>query len=79
MHASSDATPSAPSAVEGWNLNTFLRWSHYSAERDEMMRFDADRPGSGWVRGDFAGHCSGLSPARRALCVAVLLGAVVIS
>jgi len=60
-----------------WNLNTFLRWSHYDAERAEQLRYDADAAGSGWTHGDFAGHCSGLSPVRRALCVASLLGAVV--
>ena len=61
----------------GWNLNTFLRWSHYHAERQEELRYDADAAGSGWSRGDFVGHCSGLSPVRRAICVAALLGAVV--
>ena len=60
-----------------WNLNTFLRWSHFNAERAEEMRYDMDAAGSGWLLGDFAGHCSGLSPVRRALCVAALLGAVV--
>jgi len=64
------------SREERFNLNTFLRWSHYHAERDESLRFDADAHGSGWLRGDFAGHCSGLSPLRRALCVAVLMGSV---
>ena len=64
-------------AAPAWNLNTFLRWSHYNAERDENMRFEGDRHGSGWRPGDFAGHCSGLSPLRRALCVAVLIGAVI--
>ena len=60
-----------------WNLNTFLRWSHFNAERAEEMRYDMDAAGSGWLLGDFPGHCSGLSPVRRALCVAALLGAVV--
>mmetsp|Transcript_27679 Transcript_27679/g.70808 ORF Transcript_27679/g.70808 Transcript_27679/m.70808 type:complete len:258 (-) Transcript_27679:134-907(-) len=60
----------------GFNLNTFLRWSHWNAEREETLRFDADAHGSGWLPGDFAGHCSGLSPLRRAMCVAVLVGAV---
>ena len=60
-----------------FNLNTFLRWSHFDSERDQQMRFDADAFGSGWVRGDFAGHCSGLSSLRRALCVAVLLSSVI--
>jgi len=60
-----------------FNLNTFLRWTHYNAERNEQMRFEGDAHGSGWLRGDFAGHCSGLSPVRRALCVGVLLGSVV--
>ena len=40
-----------------------------------LLRF-ADAHGSSWLQGDFAGHCSGLSPLRRALCVAVLVGAV---
>ena len=62
--------------ANSFNLNTFLRWSHYNAERDESLRFDADAHGSGWLRGDFAGHCSGLSRLRRALCVAVLMGSV---
>jgi hypothetical protein len=39
------------------------------------MRFDADAAGSGWRVGDFVGHCSGLSPVRRALCLGVLLRA----
>ena len=60
-----------------WNLNTFLRWSHYDVDREEELRYDGDAAGSGWVRGDFAGHCSGLSPVRRALCVAALLASVV--
>lgn len=60
-----------------FNLNTFLRWSHADVQRAEMMRFDADDRDSAWVEGDFAGHCSGLSPLRRVLCVAVLLEAVV--
>ena len=60
-----------------WNLNTFLRWSHFHAERKEEMRYDGDASSSRWSRGDFVGHCSGLSPVRRALCVAALLGAVV--
>ena len=64
-------------AEEAFNLNTFLRWSHYNAERQANLQFENDAHGSGWVRGDFAGHCSGLSSVRRALCVAVLLGAVV--
>ena len=59
-----------------FNLNTFLRWSHYNAERAEEARFEGDAHGSGWLQGDFAGHCSGLSPLRRALCVAVLVDAV---
>ena len=58
-----------------WNLNTFLRWSHYHSERSEQMRFDMDAAGSSWQMGDFAGHCSGLSPVRRSLCLSVLLGA----
>jgi len=73
-------SPEAEVAVvqqPSFNLNTFLRWSHYNAERDSHLRFDGDAYGSGWVRGDFAGHCSGLSSVRRALCVAVLLGSVV--
>ena len=60
-----------------FNMNTFLRWSHHNAERDAEMRFDGDAYGSRWRRGDFAGHCSGLSPVRRSLCVSVLLDAVV--
>ena len=60
-----------------WNLNTFLRWSHYHSERSEQMRFDMDAVGSSWQVGDFAGHCSGLSPVRRSLCLSVLLGATV--
>ena len=62
-----------------FNLNTFLRWSHVDTERDGVgtMRFDGDASGSAWRVGDFSGHCSGLSPLRRALCIAVLLGAVV--
>ena len=62
-----------------FNLNTFLRWSHVDNEREGVgaMRFDGDASGSGWRAGDFSGHCSGLSPLRRALCSAVLLGAVV--
>jgi len=60
-----------------FNLNTFLRWSHFNAERSSWLNFGHDAVGSSWVRGDFAGHCSGLSSVRRALCVAVLLGSVV--
>ena len=48
----------------------------YTVE-EVTVRFEGDRHGSGWRPGDFAGHCSGLSPLRRALCVAVLIGAVV--
>ncbi len=70
-----DAAPLAGER-EPFNLNTFLRWSHWNAERSEQLRFDADAHGSSWLQGDFAGHCSGLSPLRRALCVAVLVGAV---
>jgi hypothetical protein len=66
----------ARTRLDDFNLNTFLRWSHYNAERAESLRFDADAHGSGWLRGDFAGHCAGLSPLRRALCVAVLMGSV---
>lgn len=66
-----------PAAAEGWNLNTFLRWSHFHGERQEELRYDTDVAASGWRWHDFAGHCSGLSPARRALCVAALLGAVI--
>ena len=73
---SSDA-PASDSGAAGFNLNTFLRWSHYNAERDETLRFDTDARGSAWLTGDFAGHCSGLSPLRRALCVAVLVGQTV--
>jgi len=69
----SDTLTSDDGAI-GFNLNTFLRWSHYNAERDETLRFDTDARGSAWLSGDFAGHCSGLSPLRRALCVAVLVG-----
>lgn len=71
------ATSSATSSAgPQWNLNTFLRWSHYHPERHEEMRFDGDVGGSRWLAGDFAGHCSGLNPVRRALCIAGLLGAV---
>jgi len=77
-----DAHPSPAAASEAsngadFNLNTFLRWSHFHAERKEDMRFELDAAGSGWQMHDFAGHCSGLSPVRRALCVAVLLRATV--
>ena len=64
-------------AEERFDLNTFLRWSHFDGERQEELRYDMDAAGSAWRRTDFAGHCSGLSPVRRALCVAALLGAVV--
>ena len=60
-----------------WNLNTFLRWSHYSSERLEHMRFDNDAFGSRWRVGDFAGHCSGLSPLRRSLCLSLLLNSTI--
>ena len=59
-----------------WNLNTFLRWTH-RAEDGRTLRYDADAAGSAWQGGDFSGHCSGLSPVRRALCVAALLAAVI--
>jgi len=77
--AAQAAVPMPPATVRqpAFNLNTFLRWSHYDSERGSHLRFDRDAPGSSWVRGDFAGHCSGLSSVRRALCVAVLLGSVV--
>ena len=76
--AASEAASSANGgAASAWNLNTFLRWSHFHAERKEDMRFELDAVGSGWQVRDFAGHCSGLSPVRRALCVAVLLRATV--
>merc|ERR1719424_914992 len=70
-------TQNAP-AGKPWNLNTFLRWSHFNVERRQEMRF-VDTPGSGWRYADFAGHCSGLSPVRRALCISVLLGNTVTS
>ena len=70
------ATLPATAGEHAFNLNTFLRWSHYNAERAEEARFEGDAHGSGWLQGDFAGHCSGMSPLRRALCVAVLVGAV---
>jgi len=75
--ARDDATSEGATPQLLFNLNTFLRWSHYNAERRSYLRFDTDRHGSGWVKGDFAGHCSGLSSVRRALCTAVLLSSVV--
>jgi hypothetical protein len=75
--ARDDATSEGAAPQLLFNLNTFLRWSHYNAERRSYLRFDTDRHGSGWVKGDFAGHCSGLSSVRRALCTAVLLSSVV--
>jgi len=75
--ARDDATSEVAAPQLLFNLNTFLRWSHYNAERRSYLRFDTDRHGSGWVKGDFAGHCSGLSSVRRALCTAVLLSSVV--
>ena len=74
--ARDDATSEGAAPEPLFNLNTFLRWSHYNAERRSYLRFDTDRHGSGWVKGDFAGHCSGLSSVRRALCTAVLLSSV---
>ena len=60
-------------------MNTFLRWSHFDAEGavGTSRRFESDEFGTAWRPGDFAGHCSGLSPLRRALCVAVLIGFVI--
>ena len=66
-----------PSPAAAWNLNTFLRWSHYSSERSEHMRFDNDAWGSRWRPNDFAGHCSGLSPLRRSLCLSLLLNSTI--
>jgi hypothetical protein len=55
----------------GFNLNTFLRWSHFAP--DGSQRHFDDPQAAQWRPGDAVGHCSGLSPARRGLCLAVLL------
>lgn len=62
--------------LEGFNLNTFLRWSHFDGSRDQLQIYDHDSSGSQWRRGDFAGHCTGLSYLRRGLCVRTLLALV---
>ena len=61
----------------GFNLNTFLRWSHYDSSRKQLQRYDGDRPSGLWRYGDFAGHCTGLSHVRRGLCARGLLDSVV--
>lgn len=58
-----------------FNLNTFLRWSHYDAKRGQDLHFHDDKLETMWRDGDFIGHCSGLSAERRSLCVAMLLSA----
>lgn len=63
--------------MEGFNLNTFLRWSHFDGSRDQLQIYDHDSSDSQWRRGDFAGHCTGLSYLRRGLCVRTLLASVV--
>jgi len=63
--------------MEGFNLNTFLRWSHFDGSRDQLQVYDHDSSASQWRRGDFAGHCTGLSYLRRGLCVRTLLASVV--
>lgn len=63
--------------VERFNLNTFLRWSHFDGSRDQLQIYDHDSSASQWRRGDFAGHCTGLSYLRRGLCVRTLLASVV--
>ena len=60
-------------APGAWNLNTFLRWSHYDAEREADRRYEEDSRAGAWAHGDFAGHCSGLSQLRRAMCMGALL------
>jgi hypothetical protein len=44
--------------TSSFNLNTFLRWSHFDPVRGLFLRYDADRSSSKWRRGDFAGHCT---------------------
>mmetsp|Transcript_3568 Transcript_3568/g.9988 ORF Transcript_3568/g.9988 Transcript_3568/m.9988 type:complete len:409 (+) Transcript_3568:72-1298(+) len=66
-------------APGAWNLNTFLRWSHYDAEREADRRYEEDSRAGAWAHGDFAGHCSGLSQLRRAMCMGALLGNVVVA
>ncbi len=63
--------------MEGFNLNTFLRWSHFDGARDQLQIYDHDSTASQWRRGDFAGHCTGLSYLRRGLCVRTLLTSVI--
>jgi hypothetical protein len=60
-----------------FNLNTFLRWSHFNSKRQLHQRFPDDSADSKWRKGDFIGHCSGLSQVRRAMCVSALLASVV--
>jgi hypothetical protein len=62
---------------QGFNLNTFLRWSHFNSKRQLHQRFPDDSTGSKWGHGDFTGHCSGMSTVRRAVCVSSLLASVV--
>jgi len=59
----------------GFNLNTFLRWSHYDAGRMETLDFTDDPAHTMWRDGDFVGHCSGLAPERRGVCLGMLLHA----
>lgn len=61
----------------GFNLNTFLRWSHFDGTRDQLQIYDQDTAASQWRHGDFAGHCTGLSYLRRGLCVRTLLASVI--
>lgn len=61
--------------ANGFNLNTFLRWSHYDARREETLWFRDDPEETMWREGDFLGHCSGLAAERRGVCLAMLLSA----
>jgi len=65
-----------PHSRPSFNLNTFLRWSHYDDERGLAQRFTDDGLWTKWRPGDFAGHCSGMSRVRRGICVHALLNAV---
>jgi len=59
----------------GFNLNTFLRWSHYDPKRMETLDFRDDPEHTMWRSGDFVGHCSGLAAERRGVCLGMLLDA----